>query len=288
MRLSLAGGLGWCFFVCGILLTGPLGRGAAADETTSLQSDHEFVLAAARGDAATAGKFLEAEFTWTDATGRTITRAQVLNAMPNPALGSEEGLNQMRQLFGQTNAVMTNRDRIHVLRIWVKRSGAWRLLVYHEVALGEQSAGGPDSGSRDCENPCRTVPYKPKSEAEQAVVASWEALETAVAAHDASAWAPHIANEFTMLGSTNEHALTKTDRISTLNLQKQTGRGALPPPVVSMQMFEFGDSLVMTSVHQPVTGKPLRVSRLWVKRDGKWVMSLSYQTTIRAAAAKSG
>ena len=217
--------------------------------------------------------------------GRTITRAQVLNAMPNPALGSEEGLNQTRQLFGQTNAFMTNRDRIHVLRIWVKRSGAWRLLVYHEVALGEQSAGGPDSGSRDCENPCRTVPYKPKSEAEQAVVASWEALETAVAAHDASAWAPHIANEFTMLGSTNEHALSKTDRISTLNLQKQTGRGALPPPVVSMQMFEFGDSLVMTSVHQPVTGKPLRVSRLWVKRDGKWVMSLSYQTIIRAAAA---
>jgi len=31
----------------------------------------------------------------------------------------------------------------------------------------------------------------------------------------------------------------------------------------------------------------VRVSRLWIKRDGKWMMSLSFQTTIEAAAAKT-
>jgi len=25
---------------------------------------------------------------------------------------------------------------------------------------------------------------------------------------------------------------------------------------------------------------------LWINRDGKWIMSISYQTTIQAAAAK--
>jgi hypothetical protein len=29
------------------------------------------------------------------------------------------------------------------------------------------------------------------------------------------------------------------------------------------------------------------VSRLWVKKNGQWVMSISYQTTIQAAPAKS-
>jgi hypothetical protein len=28
------------------------------------------------------------------------------------------------------------------------------------------------------------------------------------------------------------------------------------------------------------------VSRLWIKQDGHWIMSISYQTTIQAAPAK--
>jgi len=42
----------------------------------------------------------------------------------------------------------------------------------------------------------------------------------------------------------------------------------------------------MKALHQPFHGKPIRVSRLWIKRDGLWVMAISYQTTIQAAPAK--
>jgi hypothetical protein len=28
------------------------------------------------------------------------------------------------------------------------------------------------------------------------------------------------------------------------------------------------------------------VTRLWIKREGKWILSISYQTTIQAAPAK--
>jgi hypothetical protein len=131
------------------------------------------------------------------------------------------------------------------------------------------------------------MPFKPKNESEQAIVASWQALETGVTNHDASVWSPHIAEEFAMLGSANDHPLTKADRIATLNLQKQTGRASAPAPLVSAQMFDFGDSVIMTCLHQPYTGKPVHVSRLWIRRDGKWVMSISFQTTIQAAPAKT-
>ena len=276
------------YLACGMVTA--LGKPGilAADEPTAVQADREFVEAAAKGDTATADKFLDAEFTWTNTEGRTFSRADVLSSLPKPALGGEAGVNQVRQTRSQVEAIMSDRDKIHVLRVWVKRGGAWRLLVYQEVALGRERSGPADAGTRTCENPCKTVPFQPKSAAEQEVLTSWEALETAVANHDAFNWAPRIATEFTMVGSTNDHPLTKADRIATLNLQKQTGRGTLPPPVIAVQTYECGDSIVMTSLHQPYTGKPVRVTRLWIKRDGKWIMAISYQTTVEASSAKNG
>lgn len=276
------------FLLCAALLISlAWPRLAPAQEPSALLSDREFVQAAAKLDPAAVAKFLDTDFTWTDADGKTLSRADVLNALPTPALGNEAGAHQQLQTRSQVQAVMADRDKIHVLRLWVKRGTFWRLLVYHEVALGRQEAGPSASGVKDCENPCKTLPYKPKNESEQAIIASWQALETGVTNHDADAWSPHIADEFAMLGSANDHPLTKADRIATLNLQKQTGRGSAPAPLVSAQMFDFGDSVVMTCLHQPYTGKPIHVSRLWIKREGKWIMSISFQTTIQATPAKS-
>ena len=260
---------------------------AQAPEPSATQADREFVLAAAKGDTGAVARLLDSDFTWTDANGRTQLHAEVLNSLLMPALGNEAGARQERQTRSQVEAIIADRDKTYVLRLWVKRGGAWRLLVYHEVALGRQEPAAPGPGVKDCQNPCKTLPYAPKNEAEQAILASWQALETGVTNHDADAWAPHIAEEFTMLGSANDHPLTKADRIATLNLQKQTGRGTAPAPLVSAEMFDFGDSVVMTCLHQPYSGKPVHVSRLWIKRDGQWVMSISFQTTVQAAPAKT-
>ncbi|HKV63302.1 MAG TPA: nuclear transport factor 2 family protein [Candidatus Acidoferrum sp.] len=259
----------------------------SADDMTVVQSDHEFVQAAAKGDTSTVGRLVDTDFTWTDAEGKTRNRAEVLASLPTPALGNEAGAELKQQLHSQVGAVMSGRDKTHVLRIWVKRPSGWRLLVYQEVVLGRHASGPGGSGVKECQNPCKTLPYKPKNEAEQAIIASWQALETGVTNHDASAWAPHIAEEFVMLGSNNDHPLGKADRIATLNLQKQTGFASAPAPLVSAQMFDFGDAVVMTCQHQPYTGKPVHVSRLWIKRNGQWVMSISYQTTMQAAPSKS-
>lgn len=288
MRRSVTSVLATGIFSVGFFFAMPLKRGTAAvDEASVLPADGEFVRAAAKGDSAAVAKLLDADFTWTDDAGKTFSRAEVLSALPKPALGDEAGAHQVRQTRSQVEAIMADRDKIHVLRLWVKRGAAWRLLVYHEVALGRQQGSTHSSGVTDCENPCKTIPYEPKNEAEQAIIASWQALETGVTNHDAAAWAPHIADEFAMLSSANDHPLTKGDRIATLNLQKQSGRGSAPSPLVSAQMFDFGDSVIMTCMHQPYTGKPVHVSRLWIKRNGQWIMSISFQTMIQAASAKT-
>jgi uncharacterized protein DUF4440 len=280
--------------VLGVMLGGILAflslglLAVAADDQSVVQADHEFVQAAAKGDTASVGRLLDTDFTWTDADGKTRGKAEVLDSLPVPALGNESGPQVKQRTYGQVGAVMSSRDKAHVLRLWVHRPAGWRLLVYHEVILGRQSSGPTGSGVKDCENPCKTLPYKPKNEAEQGIIASWQALETGVTNHDAAAWAPHIAEEFVMLGSSNDHPLGKADRIATLNLQKQTGFASAPAPLVSAQMFDFGDAVVMTCQHQPYTGKPVHVSRLWIKRNGQWVMSISYQTTMQAAPAKAG
>jgi len=260
---------------------------AAQDYASVRQEDKAFfVQAAAQGDAAAIGKMLDGEFTWTDADGKTLTAEEVLHAVPKDALGDESGAELSERTYGQVAAVNVGRGKIHILRMWAQRPGGWRLLVYHEVKQLDQPSNSPGSGIKDCENPCKMVPFKPANDAEQAIIASWQALETGVTAHDADAWAPHIAEEFVQVSSNSDHPISKAGRIETLNKQKASGVGSAPTPLVSAKMFDFGDAVIMTCLHQPYSGKPIHVSRLWIKRDSKWIMSISYQTTIQAAAAK--
>jgi hypothetical protein len=220
-------------------------------DTAVSQTDHAFVLALAKKDSAS----LDAKLEHRD--------------------------------YGQVVAILSAREKIHVLRVWVKRANNWRLLDYHEVSQAEQAQTSPGTGVKDCENPCKTVPFHPRNESEQAVIESWQALETGVTTHNADLWSDHVDDEFVTVSSSSDHPVFKSDRIATLNLQKQTGYGSAPAPLVSAQMFDFGNTIVMTCLHQPFKGKPVHVSRVWVKRKGKWLMAISFQTTVQEGAAKS-
>jgi hypothetical protein len=259
----------------------------AAEDPAALQADREFVHAAAKGDKEAVGKLLDADFTWTDAQGKTYTKSEALAELAQLKVSDDQDAKVEPRTYGQLVAVMASHGKEYALRVWVKRPAGWRALAYHEVTLREQPAAPSGTGVKECENPCKSIPYQPKNEAERGIVASWQALEAGVTAHDSAAWAPHVADEFAMLSSNNDHPLSKADRMATLDKQKETGVGSAPAPLVSAEMFDFGDAVLMKCLHQPFTGKPIRVTRVWIKRDGKWVMSISYQTTIQAAAAKS-
>ena len=259
---------------------------AAEADPAVLQADRKFVQAASLENASLLARMLDDDFTWTDADGKTLTYVEVLHSVPKPILGDESGIDIAERTYGQVGAVSTGRGKVHVLRLWVQRPAGWRLLVYHEVKQLEQPSASAGSGVKECENPCKSVPFKPANEAEAAIIASWQALETGVTAHDAAAWAPHIADEFVQISSNSDHPISKSGRMETLNKQKQSGAGSAPSPLVSARMFDFGDAVIMTCLHQPYSGKPVHVSRLWIKRDGQWVMSISYQTAIQAGASK--
>jgi len=287
MRAQTVRFLAFVFLLAGSLLFVTSGNAFAADTDQSvLQADRKFVQAASLQNGSLLARMLDDDFTWTDADGKTLTSAEVLHSVPKPILGDESGVEVSERTYGQVGAVNASRGKVHILRMWVQRSGGWRLLAYHEVKQLEQPSTSVGSGVKECANPCGMVPFKPANEAEAAIIASWQALETGVTAHDAEAWAPHIADEFVQISSNSDHVISKAGRMETLNKQKASGVGSAPAPLVSAKMFDFGDAVIMTCLHQPYSGKPIHVSRLWIKRDGKWIMSISYQTTIQPGAAK--
>lgn len=259
----------------------------AEDNAAILHIDSEFVKALHTADAGALGKLLDADFTWTDSQGNTLTRADFLQAVPKAILGDEAAADRTERTYGEVAAVSASQGKMHLLRLWVHRSSGWRLLVSHAVTQLDQPSSSSGSGVNTCQNPCKEVPFKPANEAEHAIIASWQALETGVTAHDSAAWAPHIADEFVQISSNSDHPISKKDRMTTLDKQKISGVGSAPSPLVSAKMFDFGDAVVMTCLHQPYSGKPIHVTRLWIKRDGQWVMVISYQTTIQSGTART-
>ncbi|HLK33716.1 MAG TPA: DUF4440 domain-containing protein [Terriglobales bacterium] len=261
---------------------------AASTEQEVLESDHAFVEALAKSDAAAASKLLDTNFTWTDSQGKTLSKAEALRDISSLASGNPAGAETKELSFGEVGEITAVSGQSHVLRVWVKRPAGWRLLVAHAATLAPKGhTGTAAERGKECVNPCKTIPYKPKNAAEQGVIASWQALETAVTHHESKDWAPHVADEFMLVSSGNDHPLNKKDRMDILDRQKKAGTGSAPPSLISARMFDFGNTVVMTSKHQSPHSKPTHVTRIWINRDGRWQLAYSQQTAIQQASAQT-
>lgn len=252
---------------------------AADDEQAVLQSDQALVRAIGSGDRGGADRLLDADFTWITSEGKLQTRAQVLENLPGVANAEIEA---QARVYGRSGIVRANRGRVRVLRIWVKRPKGWRALLYQEVTLAvksESPASGAESG--ECENPCKTIPFQPETEAEKDAVRSWQGVMAAMADNDAEAYARLIADEFTATDTHHDRAFTKIDRIAQINKQKQSGMKSVPPALISAQMFDFGDTVMMIAKEQRPNAKAYYNTRMWVQRDGRWQMLFSFNTRIQ-------
>jgi ketosteroid isomerase-like protein len=249
-----------------------------ASSNHSFKPDQDFVEALERNDSTAMGRLTEDDFTWTDAQGRTLNKSQVLQNMPLPALGDENQVDEQDLVDKKIAIHRVQRGNIYVLRVWVKHGLTWRLLVYQEVSTSAAPAQGVSS-SVECENPCKTVPFTPKNDAEREVIESYQAVERAVTAHDSAAWGAHISDDFFAVTSNSDRPLDKKTRMAGLDQQKQGG--IAPFPLSSARMVEYGDTMVMISQQQPVNGKALHVTRIWVRQQKTWLELFSYQTTIQ-------
>ena len=263
---------------------------ALAAQQTALQADHAFMQALAAPDKAAVGPLLDTDLIWTDAEGRTRDKAAVLAQLPSTTTVSDA--DSKSYTYGKVVTVRTDSGKMHVLRVWTQRSAGWQLLVYHEVKQAEPSAtpAAPAPPVKECVNPCQKVPYEPKNEAEAGVIKSWQALETAVTAGDSAAWATHFADEFVVIGSGGTDPVTKQGRMAALDKQKQAGTNGAPAGLAPdhTRMFTIGDTVVMNCEAVPHRGKPAHITRVWIKRGGAWLMTVSFQTTIQAAAPVAG
>lgn len=267
-----------------LLMVGHAPMLAAGAEQDALQADHAFMQALAKSERATVATLLDSELIWTDIDGKTQDRAAILAKLPASAINDD---GSKSYTYGQVVTVRTDSGKQHVLRVWAKRAAGWRLLVYHEVKQAENAGGGtPAPPVKVCVNPCQAVPYTPQNESEAGVIKSWQALETAVTAGDGQAWAPHFVDEFVVIGSGATYPVTKDDRIAALEKQKAAGTNGAPAGLAPdhTKMFTIGDTVVMNSQTLPHRGKPAHITRVWIKRGAMWLMTVSFQTTIQAAA----
>jgi hypothetical protein len=272
--------------VCIGMAASPSRSVAATDDTQAvLQADRALEHALEKGDPAVVARMIDANFTWTDSTGKTSTRAQVLQNVESgkaPKIAVSSDNPQIAgYTYGRVSVIEASSRRLHSLRVWVKRPSGWVALIYQEVqALDAPPTVTPGPG-KDCVNPCKSVPYQPKNATEKGVIEAYMGLETAAMAHNANAWSAYVADEFAAASSNSNEFLGKKARMEGLEREKMAG--VSPTALVSARMFVFGETVVMTSLHRPDHGKPLQITRVWVKRHGDWLETLSYQTAIQDA-----
>jgi hypothetical protein len=247
------------------------------------RADRAFVLALANADKSALEMLLDADFMWINAEGKLLTKAQVLRALPKAAIGSAKDAESKQYTYGDLGNVQVNLGRAHVLRVWVKQPSGWKAMVYQELMSRETPPSFTPGAGKDCENPCRTIPFTPKNDTERQVALAYSKLETAAHARNSAAFGPMVGDEFVAASSNGDKLQSKRSRMEDFDRSKDGG--VAPTPLLSARMFSFGDAVLMVSEHKPDRGNPLRVTRVWVKRGGSWMETLSYQTAIAAAAS---
>jgi hypothetical protein len=264
-----------------------IGRAVPADnEQAAKEADRAFMANLAKGDQKAIGSVLDRRFAWSDTDGKTRNRREALKDFSALAAANQGDTDVQAHFYGRLFTVRGTHDNARFLRVFVKRRHGWKAFMVLETPIA--ASGAPASveqaaGAGDCDNPCRTVPYVPKSEMDKAILTAWQQTKMLEWKPDAAQWANFIADEFMIINNTT--ARDKEQRVAIAKRQQDAGTGAPGDPVVAMRIYDFGtSSAVMVSQHTPYRGgKPYTNVRIWVLRDNRWQLALSQQVAIQSA-----
>lgn len=265
-----------------------IGRTAPVDDEQAASKAHAaFGASLRKGDQKAIGVVLDRRFIWTDAEGRTFTRREALNALSAPASPDTD---VHTRFYGRMLMVRGEHDQTRFLRVFVKRRHGWKAFALLETPVAAGPAAAQIEAATvagDCDNPCRSVPYAPKTQLDNDVLAAWQQTKLLEWKADAAGWAKLIADEFQIIDDTSVR--NKTQRVDSLMRQQDAGTGTPGDPVISLRIYGFGsNSALMTSQHTPYRGgKPYSNVGIWVLRDGRWQLALSQQVTIQVPASPS-
>jgi uncharacterized protein DUF4440 len=238
-----------------------------------------------------AARLLDSEFTWVDRDGRSRSKSELANGLILLAAGPDANL--AFQNYGRV-ALLTGTHRLApdnapavFARVWVRRPSGWRLLLYQETTPPDASVRDANYGvtradwPARCDNPCRSLPYKPLSPEAQEIVASFMAGEKADFDADAETASRILGDDFFFVTPDRQQPMDKAQRIAAIRKFRREGPVDPPPAVVSMALWVFGNAAVMSADEEAPSGERMRATRIWAKRAGLWQITFSQQTLVQ-------
>jgi len=264
---------------------------AANSRDDVLKLDRAFTTAFSKADNSGVEKLLDPDFSGTDRKGKTLTKGEYLSVLSSLATGDDSEVQVMDAgtvvLVRGAHFLPSQNVNVRFVRVWVKRPAGWQLLIYQETNKADKNPekragfGAPSNGEPvNCENPCKTIPYKGDTPEEQEVAAMWQAVERTVLTNDVEAWIPNFTDDFLFVTPDGGTPLNKADRVAMIKELRRTNTTLIPAEVLSMKVWVFGDAAVMRSEHKPRHGKILHVTRLFEKNNGHWQIAFGQQTWV--------
>jgi uncharacterized protein DUF4440 len=263
---------------------------AANDTPTFRQADHSFAEALANGDKKAVAALLDERFQWVEANGRIHTKAQVLDDLAQFAADNEGALDvRTVDLLGQVERVLGIHHNQRFAHIWVKNPAGWQAFVYLNIPIPAERPENmappnpPTEADKVCENPCKTLPYKPDSAVQEGAMTAWFRLKNDEWHPNPEDWAAHADEYHETL--TPRSDIPKLQHVQELAEERKLygdNGGSGGSSVLSMRMFDFGNVVIMEAFQgRNASAKPTSWNlRLFLNRGDGWKIVLSAQTNI--------
>ncbi len=263
---------------------------AADDAPGFRQADRGLAAALANGDKKAVAALLDERFQWVEANGKIHSKAQVLDDLAQFAADNEGGLDARTvEFLGQVERVLGIHHNQRFVHLWVKNPAGWQAFVYLNIPIPAERPENmappnpPTESDKACDNPCKTLPYKPENEAQEGALGAWFRLKNDEWHPNPEDWAAHADIYHETL--TPRADIPKLQHVEELAEERKLygeNGGSGGSSVLSMRMFDFGNVVIMQAFQgRNGSAKPTSWNlRLFLNRGDGWKIALSAQTNI--------
>jgi hypothetical protein len=283
----LAAGL---LFGAGLLALPSHTLAAADDAPTFREADHSLAEALATGDKKAIAALLDDRFQWVEANGRIHSKAQVLDDLAQFAADNQGALDaRTLEFLGQVERVLGIHHNERFAHLWVKNPAGWQAFVFLNIPIPAErpdytaQPNPPSEADKLCENPCKTLPYKPENAAEEGAMETWFRLKNDEWHPNPEDWAAHADdNHETLTPRTDIPKLQHVEELAEERKLYGENGGSGGSAVLSMKMFDIGNVVIMEAFQgRNLSAKPTSWNlRVFLNRGDGWKIALSAQTNI--------
>jgi hypothetical protein len=277
-------------FAAGMLALPSRQLAAADDAPTFRQADRNLADALTRDDVKAVAGLLDERFQWVEANGRIHTKAQVLDDLAQFAADNEGALDvRTVEFLGQVERVLGMHHNQRFAHLWVKNPAGWQAFVYLNIPIPAERPdytappSPPMEADKVCDNPCKTLPYKPENPVEEGAMATWFRLKNDEWHPNPEDWAAHADdNHETLTPRTDIPKLQHVEELAEQRKLYGENGGSGGSSVLSMRMFDFGNVVIMEAFQgRNPSAKPTSWNlRVFLNRGDGWKIALSAQTNI--------